>query len=307
MPLCAGFDLGGTQLKYGLVDEKGNIVFKERASSPAAIEDLLQLLKSLWRKLKAEAKAGIEAVGFAFPGIFSLEEQRIYQSPNYASLDNFDLIPAFSRFIEVPFWVNNDANMAAFGEYKAGKGRGVHSLVLLTIGTGVGSGIILEGKLWQGKCGFGGELGHITVNHEGEKCNCGGKGCLETEVSAPKIVRNYCELRKKRVDIPAEEVYQRALRGEEEAIKAFSRAGYFLGIGLAAVINFLNPEKILLGGAVMNAGDYLFTPALEEARRRSYRASFECSTIERAGLGNEAGIIGAALWARGQASKTSKI
>ena len=300
MPLYAGFDLGGTQLKYGLADERGRILYKEKASSPAAIEDLLRLLKNLWEDIKSKGKTEIKAVGFGFPGIFSLSEQKILQSPNYPSLDNFDLLPALSRIIEVPFWVDNDANMAAYGEFKAGGGKGVQSLVLLTIGTGVGSGIILEGKLWQGKCGFAGELGHLTVNPKGERCRCGGQGCLETEVSALKIAKNYTLLKKIEMDISAEEVFRRARKGDEAAQQAFAQASYYLGIALAATINFLNPDKILLGGGVMSAEDYLLPLALEETRRRAYKASFECCSIERASIGNDAGLIGAALWAKEQ-------
>ncbi|MFQ6069158.1 MAG: ROK family protein [Candidatus Aminicenantales bacterium] len=305
MSLYAGFDLGGTHLKCGLVDQNGEIVYRARESSPQNIEDLLKLLYRLWRNLDQSAREKVRAAGFGFPGIFSLEKKKILQSPNYASLDNFDLIPALSSFVDVPFWVNNDANLAAYGEFRAGKGKGAQSMVFLTIGTGVGSGVILEGKLWMGKSGYGGELGHLVVNHEGEKCRCGGQGCLETEVSAPKIVRNYCELKGEEIEVTAEQVYARARSGEKEAVTAFTRAGYFLGIGLAAVINFLNPEKIFLGGAVMNAGAFLLSPALDETRRRAYRASFESTTIERAALGNEAGVIGSALWAEENLKKAN--
>ncbi|MFB0565500.1 MAG: ROK family protein [Candidatus Aminicenantaceae bacterium] len=298
MSLYAGFDLGGTYLKYGLVDEKGIILFKEKAPSPAAIEALLNLINKLWEEIKRKGKEEVKAVGFGFPGIFNIKEQKTYQSPNYPSLDNFELQPALARFIEVPFWIDNDANMAAYGEFKAGGGKGVQIMVLLTIGTGVGSGIILDGKIYHGKCGFAAELGHVIVNHEGTQCKCGSYGCLETEVSAPKIVKNYNSLAKTKENISAEEVYRRARRGDGAARQAFARAGYYLGIGLASVINFLNPEKILLGGGVMSTGDYLFSPALEETRRRSYRASFECCSIEKAILGNDAGIIGSALLAK---------
>lgn len=300
MPLYAGFDLGGTHLKYGLIDDGGRILFKARAESPAKIEELIHLLKRIWQDLKKREKQGIRAAGFGFPGIFSLEEQKIFQSPNYPELDNFALTPALSRFIEVPFCVNNDANMAAFGEFKCGAGQGVQSMVFLTIGTGVGSGIILDGKLWLGKCGFAGELGHATVNPKGERCNCGSQGCLETEVSAPKIVKNYNTLRKKREEITAEEVFHRAKKGDNDALQAFSQAGFYLGVGLSIAINLLNPDKILLGGAVMEAGDFLLSPALKEALKRSYKASFRCCRIEKASLGNKAGLIGAALWAKEQ-------
>ncbi len=303
MPIYAGFDLGGTNLKYGLTDSTGNIIFNSKTATPPTIKELLKLLEKLWNDLKRKEKRKVAAIGFGFPGIFSLDQQRILQSPNYVELDNFDLIPALSEFIEVPFWVNNDANMAAFGEYKCGAGQGAHSLIFLTIGTGLGAGIILDGKLWRGKCGFAGELGHVTVNPEGERCNCGGQGCLETEVSAPKIVRNYNMMRKKDEKISGEEVFARAKKGEMAARQAFAQAGHFLGIGLGIAINLLNPDKILLGGAVMSAGKLLLSPALEEVKRRSYRASYKCCTIEKASLGNKAGFLGSALWAKEQSTK----
>ncbi len=303
MPIYAGFDLGGTNLKYGLTDSTGNIIFNSKTATPPTIKELLKLLEKLWNDLKRKEKRKVAAIGFGFPGIFSLDQQRILQSPNYVELDNFDLIPALSEFIEVPFWVNNDANMAAFGEYKCGAGQGAHSLIFLTIGTGLGAGIILDGKLWRGKCGFAGELGHVTVNPEGERCNCGGQGCLETEVSAPKIVRNYNMMRKKDEKISGEEVFARAKKGEMAARQAFAQAGYFLGIGLGIAMNLLNPDKILLGGAVMSAGKLLLSPALEEVKRRSYKASYKCCTIEKASLGNKAGFLGSALWAKEQSTK----
>ena len=300
MSLYAGFDLGGTQLKYGLVDAEGRIVFFDHTATPLTIEELLHLLRKVWEDLKKKEKKKIEAVGFGFPGIFSLKDQKIFQSPNYPELDNFALLPALARFISVPFWVNNDANAAAYGEFKCGAGQNVQSLIFLTIGTGVGSGIILEGKLWQGKCGFAGELGHAVVNPEGVRCNCRSRGCLETEVSASKIVKNYNTLRKTEESLSAEEVFHRAKKEDKAARQAFAQAGYYLGIGLSLALNILNPEKIILGGAVMEAGEFLLPPALAEAKNRSYQASFECCRIEKAALGNKAGFIGAALWAKDQ-------
>lgn len=293
---CAGFDLGGTHLKYGLIDEGGAVVFESTANSPERIKDLLKLLEKLWKSLKE--KKPVSAAGFGIPGIFHLQEQKILQSPNYPSLDNFDLIPALSRFLNVPFSVNNDANMAAYGEFKQGAGRHAQSMVLLTIGTGVGSGLILDQTLWQGACGFAGELGHLTVNPNGESCNCGSQGCLETEVSGPKIVKNYKALTKRKNVFSAKEVAQRAKQGDRAAVEAFAQAGRFLGIGLSIVINLLNPEIILLGGGVTGAGEFFLPKALDEARRRSYKPSFESCRIIKTALGNRAGFIGAALWAK---------
>jgi glucokinase len=301
IPGYAGFDLGGTQLKFGLTDDQGQLLFKDKAPTPPSIEGLMRLIGELWQNLKNRKAESVKAIGFGFAGFYSTKERRVLHSPNYPALDNFELFPALSSILDVPYTVDNDANMAAFGEWKSGAGKGAQSLVLLTLGTGVGGGVVLEGELWQGKCGFAGEVGHITVNPQGRTCNCGIRGCLETESSATAIVRNYQELRKSREQITAEEVYHRAKAGDREARASFARASSYLGIGLGIIINFLNPELILLGGGVMNPGDLILPAAAEEARKRSNQVSFACCSIERASLGNDAGLIGAALWAKERA------
>jgi glucokinase len=293
--MFVGFDLGGTALKYGVVDEGGKVLSESQVNTPENVEKLLHTLEEIWKRLKSD-HPHIQTAGFGIPGIFGKKEQRILQSPNYPGLDNFALIPALSRFIDVPFRVNNDANMAAFGEYKAGAGKNCHSLVLLTIGTGVGTGIVLNGDVWEGACGFAGELGHAVVNPQGETCNCGSQGCLETEVSAPKIVKNYQAYSKSHNKITAEEVALKAKSNDRAAKQAFATAGYYLGLGLALVINLLNPEKILLGGGVMKSGELLLQAAIDEAEKRSFKGSFRCCRIEHAILGNKAGFIGSALW-----------
>lgn len=298
MPVFAGFDLGGTQLKYGLMDETGRLVLKSKAPTPATIEGLMDLLARLWKDLKAQAPDTIRAAGFGFPGIYNLHDRKILQSPNYGGLDDFDLYPEIGRVLDVPFLVDNDANMAAYGEWAYGAGRGVSSLVLLTIGTGIGGGIILDGKLWQGSCGYAGEIGHIVVNPEGERCACGIRGCLEAEAAAPAIVRKYAAFSGRTEAVTAEDIYKRAEAGEPAAIEAYAKAGYYLGIGLGMLLNLLNPGKILLGGGVMTTGELLLRPTIEEARRRSYKATFACCRIERASLGNDAGTLGSAAWAQ---------
>jgi glucokinase len=298
MSVVAGFDLGGTQLKFGLLDEDGRLILKDKAPTPPTIGGLMDLVGRLWRDLKAKSPAGIRAAGFGFPGIYNLRERKILQSPNYAGLDDFALYPEIGKVVDVPFLVDNDANMAAYGEWAYGAGRGVPSLVLLTIGTGIGGGIILDGKLWQGSCGYAGEIGHIVVNADGERCKCGIQGCLEAEAAAPAIVRKYEALSGRPGPVTAEEIYRRAEAGEKAAVTAYASAGRFLGIGLGMLINLLNPGMILLGGGVMTTGELLLRPAIDEARRRSYKASFACCPIERASLGNDAGTIGAAAWAK---------
>jgi len=294
----AGFDLGGTQLKFGLLDGEGRLILKDKAPTPATIGGLMELIGQLWRSLKAAAPGPVMAAGFGFPGIYDLRDRKILQSPNYTELDEFALYPEIGRVIDAPFLVDNDANMAAYGEWAFGAGRGVSSLVLLTVGTGIGGGIILDGKLWQGSCGYAGEIGHIVVNPDGERCKCGIQGCLEAEAAAPAIVRKYAALSGIAAAPSAEEIYRRAESGEAAAVAAYASAGRFLGIGLGMLINLLNPGLILLGGGVMTSGELLLRPAVEEARRRSYKASFACCPIERASLGNDAGTIGAAAWAK---------
>ena len=303
MPLYAGFDLGGTQLKYGLLDERLDVVFKSKAPTPPTMTGLLELFSKLWEELKKKERRTVKALGFGIPGIFSLKEQKIYQSPNYSDLDGFDLRPAIARFIKVPFWIDNDANIAAYGEYRCGAGKGVRHLLLLTLGTGVGSGIIIDGELLHGSCGFAAEMGHIVVNPDGERCNCGSHGCLETEAAAGPIIRNYRGLTRSEESLTAEEVAKRAKKGDTAAQKSFERAGYYLGIGLGIAINLLNPEMILIGGGVMDSGDLILPHALAEAGRRSYKASFSCCSIERASLGNDAGLMGAAALARDQLAR----
>jgi glucokinase len=303
--LYAGFDLGGTQLKYGLIDGEGALVFKDKIPSPGSIGDLMGLIGDVWKKLRAEHGARLESAGFGFAGFFSLKDRKVLHSPNYPSLNGFDLVPALEKALDAPFRIDNDANMAAYGEWKHGAGRDAHSLVLLTIGTGVGSGLILDGKLWQGRCGFAGEIGHITVNSGPTSllCNCGNYGCLETEVSAPKIVRNYVNMVGSGGELTAEDIYNRAKQGDAAAIESFADCGYYLGIGLGIVINLLNPGLILLGGGVMAGGEFLMDTAVDQARKRSHRVSFACVTIAKASLGNDAGLIGAAAWARDQAAR----
>ena len=299
----AGFDLGGTQLKYGVIDPEGGVLEDKAVHTPESLEELFVLLETSWGAIQDVHRPDIKGVGFGFPGIFHSRDQKVLQSPNYPQIDGHALVPSLKKFVPIPFFLDNEANYAAYGEYKKGAGRGAQSLVLLTIGTGIGSGIILDGGLWHGSCGFAGELGHVTVNPEGQRCRCGSRGCLETEVSSQTIVSRYKHLLGSDEELAAKEVARRAERGDEAALETYSRVGYYLGIGLSIIINLLNPEKIILGGGVMESGKSLLPVAFEEAKRRSFAAAYDCCRIEPARLGNKAGFIGAALWARDHITK----
>lgn len=296
-PYHAGFDLGGTQLKYGLVDPSGQVIHFAAAPTPKKIKDLTESLGKIWQDL-LEHHAPIRCAGFGFPGIYSLSCHTIVKSPHCKMLEGVDLRSRLSDLLDVPFFLDNEANLAAFGEYAAGAGRGAHSLVLLTIGSGIGTGLILNGHIWRGASGFAGELGHVPVNPSGDLCRCGKRGCLETEVSASRIVKEYNQLSENPPVSTADEVCRRARSGDQAAREAFAGAGHALGIGIALAINLLNPQKVLLGGGVMDAGDLILDPVREAAEEHSIRAAFQDCVIQPAALGNKAGFVGAALYAK---------
>ncbi|MGQ9617774.1 MAG: ROK family protein [Candidatus Aminicenantia bacterium] len=290
-----GIDIGGTEIKSCLITNEEKIIKELNFPTPHDLDSLLQRFIEIYENLSTNEK--IEGAGIGIAGFIDINEWVLRSSPNMKFLDGINLLDYFGSKINIPFIVDNDANMAAWGEFKIGAGTEVKNMVHVTLGTGVGSGIIIDGKLFHGSTGFGAELGHTVVNPEGIPCNCGGRGCLETEASAQKIVKNYLDLIGKETLLTSKEVYDFARNGDERAIEAFRKAGYYLGIGLANVINLLNPELIVLGGGVMNAGDLIMKPVLEEIRKRAISFPFNSLKIVPALLGNKAGMIGAALWA----------
>lgn len=298
MKLYAGFDLGGTQLKYGLVDEEGEIAYQGITDSPKTPDLLWEVLEDIWRTLPFGQRESVEAIGLGLPGIFSRSESRLFGCTHFPALDGVVLEDNLSRIFPVPFHLDNEANLAAYGEYKVGGAQGMDSLVLLTIGTGIGTGIIIDGRIFRGSSGYAGELGHVPVNPDGEPCACGSRGCLETEMSATAILRHYRDLDGSAEGIStAEEIGRMAMEGDPLSLQVFQMAGKYLGIGLSIVINLLNPEMVLIGGGVSESGSVLMGSALDEARKHTFRATFETCRIQKAGLGNAAGFVGAALWA----------
>jgi len=300
----AGFDIGGTQIKYGLVDQDGRLIHKGKVRIPESMAGFLSVIGETWTGLKRKAPGPIRSCGFGIAGFYSTRERKILQSPNYPSLNGYPILPALRQIIDVPVRLGNDANMAAYGEFRHGAGQGARSLVLLTVGTGIGGGIILDGKLWEGRGGYAGEFGHITVNPQGERCACGRIGCLETEASAPRLVRNYLALSARTDVTDSRDVYLRAKAGDPAALESFRKLAYWLGIGIGIAITSLNPEKVLIGGGVVSAGKLLLDPVVEEARRWSHPIPFAGCRIEKAALGNDAGLVGAAAWARLKAKQS---
>ena len=297
MDLYAGFDLGGTLLKWGVLDSSGKVLTQKSLSSPNNLPELIILLEFIWKEI-TDRYSSIQAAGLGFPGIYSQSQKKIIQSPHCPYLVGWDLTPALRNILGVPHVIDNEANLAAYAEYTIGAASGAQNLVLLTVGSGIGTGIILNGKIVRGACGFAGEMGHVSINPMGEPCLCGLRGCLETEVSAARIVQDYHKLTPDRTVHNAEEVCRRAQRQDPHAIESLTRAGHALGKGIAIALNLLNPEMVLLGGGVIQAGALILEPARQKAREHSYPAAFECCSIRAAALGNRAGFMGAALYAR---------
>ena len=291
-----GIDIGGTTIKAGRVAEDGVLLESLRRPTDAGdIAALLHTLLSIVATLSAEGT--IDGVGLGVPGLRS-ETGLIEASPNVPCLVKQNLEALLLERIELPAVGRNDADMNAWGEFKVGAAVEVRYMACLTLGTGVGSGLILNGKLYGGSRGHAAEVGHMVVEPDGHPCRCGGSGCLETRASATGIVAHARGRVKPDGELTSEGVATAAADGDAEARKVLKEAGRFLGIACANLINTLNLEMIVIGGGVANAGRWLLEPAIEEAHRRSYAETSNACRIVPTKLGSDAGVIGAALYAR---------
>jgi glucokinase len=309
-----GVDVGGTNLRVAAVEESGRLLEKVSASVRAlagreeVIEELCRAARALSNKYAAEAS--LAGVGVGVPGIIYAQTGMLRQSPNLPGWENFRVRDAIASRLggkaEVSVLLDNDANLAAFGEQWLGAGRDVSSLCLLTLGTGVGGGLIFDGKIWRGFLGMAGEVGHIPVAENGVPCGCGSSGCLETEASATAIVRKaeqllasgrsapLAEAQRRDSALTAQLVYQVAKNGDVACREIFESFGKYLGLGLAGLVNTLNLPLYVIAGGVVGAWD-LFSPAMfAELRRRSYVFAEGSTRVERSLLGGDAGLYGAA-------------
>jgi len=290
-----GIDIGGTFIKYGLVSEDLKIVYLNKSNTASSLNKLIDQTSKIIIEMKRTYS--IKATGIGIPGFISKKDKIIKKSPNIQFLNGINFENEIRKNIDFPVFVENDANLSAFGEFLMHDDPKPQCFIHITIGTGIGSGIILNNEIWKGECGFAGELGHVIVNPEGRKCGCGGFGCIETEASETGIVNTYNELTGRK-NISSLEIFELYKLNDEFAIKAFKRAGYFLGIFLCSIINFLNPSIISIGGGVAKAGDALMKPAFEELKSRTNKFILNCTEISlSAKKRSEAGILGAAYFA----------
>lgn len=295
-----GVDLGGTNLRAAAIDRSGNMLDQvaQAHSSPGREALLTEIVEAISRLRVKYGSEGLAGIGVAIPGFILLKEGVVRNSNNLAVIENFPVRDEIARRLGTAVILENDANAAALGEKWMGAGRGVDDLVLLTLGTGVGGGIISAGCVMHGYLGMAGEIGHMVVVLNGNPCGCGSQGCLEKHASATAVT-SMARLMHLGDNLPSRKVYELAFEESEAGAKAreiWRVVGESLGAAIATLVNTLNFPLYLLGGGVTAAWD-LFAPAMlrtVEQRSATYRFSRTTTRIERAALGNKAGLYGAA-------------
>ncbi|HEY7547829.1 MAG TPA: ROK family protein [Blastocatellia bacterium] len=307
--LFLGLDVGRT-IRCALVRGDGRIVDQRRViaevSDPQVFIDQLIAASNEMRSTNTVA-----AVGVGWAGLVNYETHRLEAMPNLVDVSSFDLRSEMQSALGVPVIFDNDANAGAYAEWLCGAARGYKDVFYVTMGTGIGAGIILGERLQRGCRGFAGEFGHCKIDLDGLECACGSSGCLETIASGPNIVRRVREqlfsdpafsISKLAADMEStlqcERVIEAAEEEDELALSVLRETGRVLGMALASVINLLNIEIVVLGGGVMSAGALILDPIREETQKRTMSPSFDCCRIVAASLEREAGMIGAALLAR---------
>jgi glucokinase len=300
-----GINVYGTQARAALVDHNGALV--ETKVGAFAPKELIPQLAAMVEELAGPRT--IAAIGVAIPGLVNRQTDQVIAPRDLPTTMVEDLHGELMKATGLRVELENDANAAAYGEYRAGAGRGARNMFYMMIGNGIGGAIILDGKLWTGASGFAGEVGHITIDTEGLECVCGNTGCLETVASAPSIVRRARERLNRdgtsslsrlalNKSFTADDIAHQANDGDDFALMMIERTGKYIGTGVASVINLLNIELVVLGGGVMDAGSLILNPIIQEVKRRAFQPCFEATEIVAAKLGLDAAPIGAALLAR---------
>ncbi|GIN85485.1 glucokinase [Heyndrickxia sporothermodurans] len=308
-----GVDLGGTTTKLAFVQENGELIYQweiDTDNSDAGKNILKNISESINQKLTylKKEKDILLGIGMGAPGAVDINKGIIYEAVNLGWENRFPVVQILSDLTGLPVVIDNDANCAALGEMWRGAGQGSKDLVCVTLGTGVGGGIIVNRKIVHGAKGAAGEIGHITVIPEnGSPCNCGKTGCLETVASATGISRiaveavqneNVESLLKQTYEkngtITAKDVFDCVRENDLLAKEIVNKVSFYLGLALANIGNGLNPEKIVIGGGVSKAGDTLLTPLLTYFKKFSFTPVAQSTSIDLATLGNNAGVIGAA-------------
>ena len=299
----AGLDLGGTFLKFALGDHRGAILFKDKLPSRAdqSHDEVFRVMFQAIENLQIEAKKRngvLAAVGVGSPGAIDFEKGRLIdRTPNIKNWVDTDIRGTLQNRFHIPMWVDNDANIMTLAESRRGAAKGLKNVICATLGTGIGGGILIDGELYRGTHFAGAEIGHMMIVHNGIPCNCGGRGCFELYAAAPAVLREYVNFmtaNKKAVPehVTTKRVFQRAAEGEPEANEAIDMAIDYMGTGFASLVNIFNPEMIVIGGGVAEAGDAFIARIKKAIERKAMKAAMKGVKVKRALLGNDAGCIG---------------
>jgi len=309
--LILGVDLGGTKIAAALATTQGEIVARGRRPTPAqagpdaVINSVCATINEVL-SAKELRPSRLSGIGIAAAGVIDSANGKVIFSPNLPAWHEVPLREAIEQRFGIPAYLGNDANLAALGEWRFGVEKKVANLIYITVSTGIGGGIIADGKLYTGACGAAGEIGHMTIDVNGPRCRCGNIGCWETLASGTALAReavkritegartSIIELVGGDVSkIDAKIVGLTAKQGDELAQELVSRLGYYFGVGLANLVNIFNPELILVGGGVAKIGALLLQPAIKIVKERAFSTSANAVEIKPATLGDDSGILGA--------------
>ena len=307
MNVVVGVDVGATKIAAGVISPKGKVLARARYPTARTPEKLIAGIA----RAVSEVKDGFEVEGVcvAVPGLLRAQESTVVYSPNLHAVEGIRLKERLEPTIGLPLTIENDNNAAAWGEFRFGAGRGADHLVFVGLGTGIGGGVVIHGRLLRGAQGAAGELGHVTVQATGPLCACGNRGCLEAFASGNAIGRRGRELAAERPEsalgqlaaereVLGEDVAGLAREGDEAALSVPKEVGRWLGVGLAGFVNVFNPGVVVVGGGAMGAGKLLLASAREEARLRARPPARDLAEIKEATFGPDSGMIGAAALAK---------
>jgi len=298
-------DVGGTNIRLAVVNQSGHVIARQQcktslsrmdvsSNDQAEAETLRILTSSITDMLTSHS--GIYAIGVGFPGFFRQETGRLASSPNIPHLLDFPLAERLSDAISLPVHVQNDAILAALGEFRFGVGKGLKNLLHLTLGTGVGGGLILNGIPYLGESGMAMEIGHLCVVPNGRICGCGGSGCLEAYASASGVVARYAETGHQNIT-NAEEVYRKALDGDVLATQVLHEAGSYLGQAIAEAVKLLDVHNVSISGGLADAWSFLSEPMNTSLNEKLIPPLKGNVRLHRSRLGGDAGLLGAAILA----------
>ncbi len=313
--LALGIDLGGSKILTAVTTARGKMLSSDQVTTPAGEGHdavIRSILESAHRALGQAGVevAGLSAIGVGAPGLSNPDTGILFISPHLPGWHDVPLRDIVQERMGKRTFLANDANAAALGELCFGAARGVRDFIYITFSTGIGGGIVIDGRIYGGAIGAAGEVGHMTIVDDGPLCNCGNRGCWETLASGTALAGEARDRIQEgaRTDIlsyasgdveevTAEVVHKAAVQGDALAKELIARSGYYAGVGLANLVNIFNPELIVIGGGLSNIGDMLFGPAFEVARERAYGESFRAVRFAYAELGANSGVLGAAAYA----------